>query len=247
MDPAASLTYLRGTLFSTAGGGSGCACGVVFSITPSGSYSVVYTFKGGMDGANPTTSLTNVNGMLYGTTADGGDYDECTSGCGTVFKITVSGRKVVLHRFAGGADGAYPYSALANVNGVLYGGTLEGGAGTKCNYLGCGTLFKITSSGKYSVLHTFAGYPNDGSNPQGGMIELNGILYGTTDAGGTGCPTCGTVFKIRPSGKGYRVIHNFQGYPSDGEDVSAALTPVNGEFYGAAGNGGHTAPARSFK
>jgi uncharacterized repeat protein (TIGR03803 family) len=78
--------------------------------------------------------LTNVNGVLYGTTSYAG-AGKC---CGTVFKITTSGATSTIYRFAGGSDGAYPLSSLINVNGVLYGTTVGGGANQG------GTVFSLS-------------------------------------------------------------------------------------------------------
>jgi uncharacterized repeat protein (TIGR03803 family) len=100
-------------------------------------YNVLYSFKGGSgDGASREADLLNVNGTLYGATSEGGD---CSSiGCGTVYSITTAGTKTVLHSFAGGKAGAYPYAGLINVKGTLYGTTEVGGAS------GYGTVFSVS-------------------------------------------------------------------------------------------------------
>ena len=60
-------------------------CGVVFKLDLRGHYTVLHTFKGGADGANPQASLyIDALGELYGSTTTGGDP---TCNCGTVFKI----------------------------------------------------------------------------------------------------------------------------------------------------------------
>jgi uncharacterized repeat protein (TIGR03803 family) len=83
--------------------------------------------------------LINVEGTLYGTTVIGGA--SCGSyhitGCGVVFSITPSGNETVLHNFGSKGDGAYPGAALLDVNGTLYGTTVNGGAN------GDGTVFSI--------------------------------------------------------------------------------------------------------
>ncbi len=86
---------------------------------------MLYGFKGRDkgDGNGPYAGLLNVKGTLYGTTVSGGTHDEF----GTVFSITPSGKETVLHSFAGKGDGKGPYAGLLNVNGTLYGTTLEGG------------------------------------------------------------------------------------------------------------------------
>ena len=91
---------------------------------------VLYSFKGGIDGAGPRAGLIfDANGALYGTTCEGG-----TAGYGTVFKLTppTAGKtqwtETVLHRFPGGSDGARPSAGLiCDSNGALYGTTEEGG------------------------------------------------------------------------------------------------------------------------
>ena len=246
-DPVVPLFDLNGTLYGTTQtGGSGCVsrggCGTVFTITTSGAESVLYSFKGGSDGSGPFASLIAVNGKLYGTTGGGGGSTRCAGGCGTVFEMNMSGKERILHRFTGpGHDGENPIGALVAVNGELYGTTWVGGRGP-CNY-GCGTIFEVsTSSGKERVVHDFAGAP-DGENPEGGLVDVGGKLYGTTIAGGTSgaCPKaygCGTFFQLTPSStsENYSVIYSFLGgrnsaFPNGG------LLPLNGIFYGTASGG----------
>lgn len=136
-------------------------------------------------------------------------------------------------------------AGLVPVDGVLYGTTLAGGGG-RCTYgqfyVGCGTVFKITTSGVETVVHSFAG-GSDGNNPEAGLIDVDGTLYGTTDiGGGTGCITaysigCGTVFKVTSDGK-ERIVHNFTGPPADGKYPYAGLLEVDGTLYGTTSGGG---------
>jgi uncharacterized repeat protein (TIGR03803 family) len=184
------LTNVNGVLYgTTAGGGGVCSefangCGTVFTITTSGVERVLYSFAGGSDGLAPQSGLTNVNGVLYGTTIFG---DDCRVygglGCGTVFKVTKSGVEKLLHRFEGGNDGRNPATGLTNVNGVLYGITETLGA-NGCSNQGCGADFAITTSGVKSVVHIFGG-GSDGSYPRAALTNVNGVLYGTTAGGGT--------------------------------------------------------------
>jgi uncharacterized repeat protein (TIGR03803 family) len=194
---------VNGTLYGTTGGGgtgeqgSG---GTVFSVTPSGTEKVIHSFQGGSpDGSFPTFyGLIDVSGTLYGTTFDGGNGKGCGSGvgCGTVFSITPSGTETLLHSFSGHV--AVAPQGLVDVNGVLYGMTYYGG-GTGCGGDGCGTVFRITTSGAFKVLYTFTGGTSDGAFPEGSLIDVNGTLYGMTEAGGgTACggQGCGTVFAL---------------------------------------------------
>lgn len=151
----------------------------------------------------------------------------------------------VLHSFGGGDDGASPYAGLIDVNGTLYGTTIDGG-GSGCSDQrppGCGTVFSITPSGNEAVLYSFGrSNPTDGIFPSGSLIEVNGTLYGTTPWGGTGtCNVvgtgCGTVFSVTLSGK-ETVLHSFAAYPTDGSGPQAGLINVKGTLYGTTGVGG---------
>ncbi|MGB8908214.1 MAG: choice-of-anchor tandem repeat GloVer-containing protein, partial [Candidatus Cybelea sp.] len=139
--PVGALVSKNGVLYGvTAKGGTNgtCSdglpgCGVVFSVDSSGHEKVIYRFKGGTDGALPSTGLLVVKGQLYGTTATGGgDCPSSTSGCGTVFRMTPSGSEKIIHAFKGGEDGQYPNSALILANDSLYGTTGFGGCPRAC-------------------------------------------------------------------------------------------------------------------
>src|ERR1700729_3324423 len=231
--PQAGLIDVNGTLFGTTyGGGIGTGCGVlgcgtVFKVTRSGIERVLYSFRGGSDGANPGAELIEVNGMFYGTTFSGG-----VNGNGTVFKVSRSGKEDILYRFAGGSDGANPDSTLLAVNRTLYGTTIEGGG--SFDY---GTIYKVTTSGKESVLHSFTG-GSDGANPRAALVRVKGALYGTTPIGGTGggCERgCGTIYKISSSGKKL-VLYSF-GF-NQGAGPYAGLLAIGRTLYGTAWYGG---------
>ena len=180
-----TLLNVGGKLYGTTFNGGTTNTGTVFTITPSGNESVLYSFGFAPDGETPYAGLVSVgsSGTLYGTTVNGGK-----GAVGTVFKITTSGKESVIYSFQGIPDGVKPYAGLADVGGALYGETLGGGKN------GDGTVFKITPSGNETILYSFAGSP-DGANPYGGLIDVGGKLYGTTYSGGTGGIGVGTVFK----------------------------------------------------
>jgi uncharacterized repeat protein (TIGR03803 family) len=250
--PSGNLINVGGTLYGTTnqGGGTGCGsvgavgpgCGTVFKVTPLGVESVLHSFQGGTDGANPSAGLVNVGGTLYGTTFGGGGAGCGGSGCGTVFKVTPKGVETVLHSFQGGSDGSSPLAGLVNVGGTLYGTTQLGGSGTGCiGGAGCGTVFKITPLGVEHVIYSFVG-GSDGAFPQGRLINVGGTLYGTTSyGGGTGCPSggnngCGTVFKVTHLGVEH-VLHSFAG-GNDGANPNGGLLNVGGTLYGATNGDG---------
>jgi uncharacterized repeat protein (TIGR03803 family) len=249
--PSGNLINVGGSFYGTTnqGGGTGCGsngnpgagCGTVFKVAPLGVESVLHSFQGGTDGANPSAGLVNVGGTFYGTTFGGGGMGCGGSGCGTVFKVTPNGIESVIYSFKGGSDGALPLSDLINVGGTLYGTTQFGGGGMGCSGgAGCGTVFKVTPKGVESVLYSFKG-GSDGANPQGRLINVSGTLYGTTYGGGAtgpGCASngCGTVFKVTLTGV-ESVLHSFQG-GSDGANPNAGLVNVGGTLYGTTTQGG---------
>ncbi|MFY9718278.1 MAG: choice-of-anchor tandem repeat GloVer-containing protein [Candidatus Cybelea sp.] len=227
----AGLIDVTGTLYGTTihGGSASCYCGTVFKVTLSGREAVLYSFAGEPDGSGPDAGLLNVNGTLYGTTFYGG-----TAGEGTVFAIATSGGETVLHSFAGTPDGAQPYAGLINVNGTLYGTTTLGGANCGSSG-GCGTVFTITTSGAETVLYSFKGGSGDGESPtQADLLDVNGTLYGTSRFGGAN--NRGTVFSITTSGN-ETVLHSFGG-SGDGVFPYGGLLDVNGTLYGTTSNGG---------
>jgi uncharacterized repeat protein (TIGR03803 family) len=242
--PNAGLLYFNGTIYgTTAAGGIGCGkvgCGTVFKLGPFGIH-VIYRFKGYPgDGAAPHGALSAVNGTLYGTTFQGGNGYGCAisgNGCGTLFGVTPAGKEHVVYNFNGGAaDGAFPEGQLLNVKGTLYGVTPNGGRAA-CSG-GCGTVFAVTPAGKEHVVYRFAG-GSDGAYPSGGLVELNGVLYGVTAGGGAQCAPsgrCGTVFSITTSGK-KSTVYNFKG-GSEGQTPEGALAVLNGKLYGTTSGGG---------
>ena len=142
----------------------------------------------------------------------------------------------LLYRFPGYANGGFgPLASLIDVNGTLYGTTKYGGGSTNC-VGGCGTVFSLDTSGNEKVLHSFTG-GSDGAYPAAGLLNVSGMLYGTTERGGTNCTDgCGTVYIISASGS-ENVLHSF-GAGSDGQNPLASLTDVNGTLYGTTLYGG---------
>ncbi len=228
--PYAGLTNVAGTLYGTTQFGGASSDGTVFKVTTSGTESVIYSFtRYPKDGSNPQADLTDVAGRLYGTTYQGG-----TSNDGTVFAIKPSGKEeTVLHSFGGSGDGSLPVAGMTNVGGTLYGTTSEGGTS------GYGTVFKITTSGTETVLHSFVPFSGDGIFPYAGLTNASGTLFGTTSGGGTS--NDGTVFKITTSGA-ESVLYSFSGGSSDGAAPFARLTDVRGTFYGTTYYGGTNCP-----
>lgn len=249
--PMAPVVFdANGNLYGTAvaGGLPGCTvwvgygCGVVFELTPNSdgtwSESVLYTFTGGADGANPFAGLIlDTAGNLYGTTANGG-----TRGYGVVFKLTPGSggnwTESVLHSFVGGEDGAYPEaSVIFDAAGNLY-GTTPGGAH------GLGVVFKLApnpdGSWSESVIRTGDKY---GSNPYGGLIfDQAGYLYGTVSTDQISGWGNGGIFRLTPNPEGpwaVQFLYRFVPGGSNGANPQATLTfDSEGNLYGTTVNGG---------
>ncbi len=194
--PAAGLIDFGGTLYGTtsSAGDGQHAAGTVFSITPTGTETILHSFGNDAgDGAIVLAGLVNVGGTFYGTTQQGG-----ANNLGTVFSITPAGVEQVIYSFGGGSDGAYPEAGLVNVGGTLYGTTHGGGQHKR------GTVFAVTTTGLEEVVYSFKSTGGDGIFPVSGLINVHGTLYGTTQQGGnsTQCSDfaagCGTVFSIKP-------------------------------------------------
>jgi uncharacterized repeat protein (TIGR03803 family) len=239
--PASNLMYFKDNFYgeAAAGGTGKCyytnirGCGLIFKMDPGGRVHDLYTFKGGESGGTPQGGLLLYKGKFYGTTSAGGD-DACmfSYGCGTAFELTPSGTLKILHAFGRTVhDAALPATGLAMLHGAFY-GTTESGGTHDCaltgSFLGCGTVFKLTPTGKFTLLYSFTG-GSDGAYPNG-LVAANGNLYGT--AGST--YGCGTVFEVTPSGH-ETTLYQFKG--SDG-CAPASLTYAGGAFYGTTEIGG---------
>ena len=180
------------------------------------------------------------DGNFYGTTNLGGI--DGVNGQGTVFKMTPGGTLTTLYSFCSQSncsDGGDPYGALVLAkDGNFYGVASGGGAN------GDGTAFKITPTGAYTTLHSFAG-ASDGAYPYATLVQAtDGNFYGTTFEGGT--HDAGTIFKMTPAGS-LTTLHNFAGPPSDGSLSTASLVQLGTSLYGAAGSGGNSSYGTVFR
>ena len=239
----------------------GSGCGVIFKLTPPGSgetkwqEDVIYSFKGGSDGANPTGGMIfDRNGALYGTTRYGGYGD------GTVFRLAppAAGKKnwteTVLYSFTGklstGTVESEPRGSLIiDSGGALY-GTTTGGA------YGGGTVFKLAppATGQSAWTETLLlGFKDDkdGGDPEAGLImDASGALYGTAEKGGfANCPPssfypngCGLVFKLTPPSKGSvwkeSILHTFKSGADGANPYGGLIADSKGALYSTTSNGG---------
>jgi uncharacterized repeat protein (TIGR03803 family) len=210
-------------------------------------YATLHSFDG-TDGSYPEAPLIQAaDGSFYGTTVNGGTNNNCSYGCGTVFKITAAGALNTLYDFCSQtncADGSFPYAGLVQAtDGNFYGTTADGGANGK------GTVFKITAAGTLTTIYSFCSQTNcaDGSLPYAGLVQAtDGNFYGTTvDGGANGW---GTVFKITAADE-LTTLYSFcsQDNCADGQGPNGLIQATDGNFYGTTSKGGAIGYGTIFK
>ena len=229
--PISALALSGGTLYGTASsGGISPGWGTVFKLNTDGTgFTNLYEFAQGSSGTQPTAGLLVSGSTLYGTTPN-------TSGAtgGTVFKLNTNGSGFTV--LNNGGDGAQPQGGLVLSGDSFYGTTSAGGI------TGAGTVFKVHTNGiGFAVLHTFSAATNesvpadnayantDGALPLGTLASLGGVLYGTTDIGGT--YGVGTVFRLNTDGTGFTNLYNFTN-GADGSYPQAGLALAGNTLYG---------------
>ena len=204
--PVGDLTFRQGVLYGMTQHGGAYGQGTIFqmaAIHGVWTVSVLHSFSDS-DGALPFGGLAfDAAGNIYGVTVNGGTH--CT--CGTVYElsppsVTGNGWQLsTLYFFTGGSDGANPSGPLVRDKlGNFYGTARTGGLKNKQTNNN-GTVYELsppaTAGGAWTetTLHEFSGTPyNDGSQPNYGLIEVNGKFFGTTAQGGAA--NLGTVFSL---------------------------------------------------
>lgn len=145
-----------------------------------------------------TAPVVDDAGNIYGVCSLGG-----STGGGTLWEYTRSGKLKVLFNFYGSVDGYWPDDIML-IGSDLYGTTAEWGLG------GGGTLWKYSLKCHiYTLLHSFANGP-DGGSPGGPTIDHKGILWGAT-LYGPNCYDCGngTVWNYDPSSGTFTTVLDF--------------------------------------
>src|ERR1700733_6812297 len=220
--------------------GNGCflgGCGVVYKLDPAGQYSVLYSFTGGADGANPTGGLVlDSAGNLYGTTVSetigkGANYN------GAIYKLDPAGQLTVLCKFGKSVLSSLTLDSAGNLYGTAAG---LGGAGYE-------SVFKVDPAGAVTALYTFTSDVSNAFNvlPAGVVRDAAGNLYGTTFQGGSA--GMGFVYKLDPSGN-ETVLHTFKGGSTDGAyPVVGVIVDAAGNLYGTTEDGGPTNAGVVFK
>jgi uncharacterized repeat protein (TIGR03803 family) len=244
-EPMGALTLAtNGDLYGTTHGILGSSQGTIFKITPSGKLTTLAYFNG-TNGAFPVAGLVQgPDGSFYGTTQYGGTGSFCGSsgvGCGTVFRLTRTGKLTTIHNFCSESackDGEYPLSTLVwGDDGHLYGTTY--GDQSEQRY---GTIFRISPIGSMTTLYSFCSNNvncSDGFAPNGLLHASDGNFYGTTQAGGN--HQVGTIFRLTPSGI-LTTMYSFDGMVAGTPMAGALVQATDGNLYGTS-----NAPSTIFK
>ncbi len=216
---AAPVEGRDGYLYGTTEYGGANSTGTVFKISTNGVLTSLHSF-GYNTGNSPQAGLAQgSDGYFYGTTRYGG-----TDNAGTIFRISAGGTYGSLYSFTGGVDGAQPSGWLVQgPDADFYGTAYFGGAH------GAGTVFKISTDGAFTSLHSFTGGA-DGGDPYVGLVKgSDGNFYGTA----------GAVFRITPGGA-LMSLYSFTGR-SNGTDPTAVVQGGDGNLYGTTDYGGTNA------
>ena len=221
--PAQGLVIDKsGNLFGTTGGCGASSSGTIFEIDSSGNETILHSFGGG-DGANPQYGhlIMDNAGNLYGVTSMGGAV-----GLGVVYEFNIAtGTFTLLHSFAGGTDGCYPYgSVVQDKAGNLYGTTLLCGSSL------AGTIWKVSTTGKETILHNFSHGPSNGCIPYGGVaVDAKGNLYGVTS--GCGANNWGALYELSTTGK-FSLLHSFDYWKDGADPMGEVLLTTSGKLFG---------------
>jgi uncharacterized repeat protein (TIGR03803 family) len=253
--PEAGLVQGRDRdFYGTASGKCGSTCdGTVFKISRTGKLTTLYSFcslKNCADGASPMAGLVlGADGNFYGTTYSGGMACNIFFSCGTVFRITPSGKLTTLYVFCptGSNCHGHPWGLVQGTNGNFYGTTWDGGVNQSTEMVG--SVFKITPAGTLTTLYSFCSRSHcaDGSLPMAGVIQgRDGNFYGTTTEGGASIGAgAGTIFRVGPSGT-LKTLYVFCASGTNPDDCPDGSIPAadlvqgsDGNFYGTTAGGGY--------
>jgi uncharacterized repeat protein (TIGR03803 family) len=201
--------------------------GGIWRVPLGGGNAVPKLFSSNTIGSFPESLIRGSDGFLYGVTSGVGAVGTGENFRGTIFRVAADGSGLTRLHDCLSETGVNPYGAMVQgTDGFLYGTTEGGGA----NLRGC--VFRISTSGDYTVIHDFNGL----SSPRGDLLlATDGYLYGTTRSGGSS--GLGGVFRLKPDGSGFQVVHVFTGangaYPHGG-----LVQAGDGNLYGTTYEGG---------
>jgi uncharacterized repeat protein (TIGR03803 family) len=233
-NPTILISGADGNLYgATAPRAAGDRNGMIFKVTPSGTFTPLYSFQDGK-GTHAISLIQGADGNFYGTAAgdsSGGFFNHPAAlhNPGIFFRLTPAGAFTVLYTFTGGADGSFPSGLTQGIDGNFYGSTVYGPESPSNVFSGYGTIFKITPAGALTTLYSFTG-GSDGGNPGNIIQGKDGNLYGVADY-----PAIRTLFRVTPAGV-RSTVYSFTAANGTGP---SQLTPnTDGNIYGTTQTGG---------
>ena len=240
--PGADLAVKGEEIYGTTAGGNGTGTVYTYNLT-TGQEAVFYNRgTNAADGSYPEGKLIYLpaSGLLYGTTSSVG-----YCGGGSIFDVDpATGAASGVHYFynrAGSTDVVAPEAGVVAIGNQLYGTTDGGGAHCTIVSGGRGAVFRVNAGNNREQVAGFTGA--NGLYPRAGLINVSGVLYGTTAEGGganTNCGGfgCGTVSSFSTSTHAIAVLHAISGNSDDGSSPTAGVVSIKGVLYGTTYAGG---------
>ena len=234
-----------GSLYGTTSNGGANNLGVVYKITLSGNLSVLHSFCHCAEGWYPNSLVEDGKGGFFGTTLEDGSHQ-----FGAIFHLSAQGKMTTLYNFCDSqptcidaySNTGEPQPLIRGADGNIYGITTTGGQSFYlCSPGGCGTVFKITPRGQFSIVYSFCSLANcaDGGSPAWLILGSDGNFYGTTSLGGSEA-SGGTVFQLTTSGV-LNPLHSFSAAKGSGSGYAPynLIQANNSMLYGTTFFGGN--------
>ncbi|HTR41287.1 MAG TPA: choice-of-anchor tandem repeat GloVer-containing protein [Pseudomonadales bacterium] len=226
-----------GNYYGVAYQGGGNGAGTIYEMIPGGIVTDVLNFSTGTTGGEPSAPLiVGKDGNLYGE-ALGGTYFE-----GTVFEFTTTNHTINnFYSFISPAGNTPEGPMLQGQDGNFYGVTED-----SATFGYEGTVYKLQTNGTITTLYSFTqtnGVINtNGFEPESGLVQgPDGVLYGTTLAGGTSTANSGngvgTIFKITTNGL-FQTMWSFNGTNGNTPENVPLIFGPDGNLYGTTFSGG---------
>lgn len=211
----ALIQGIDGNFYGVSDSGGPWNEGFIFSITPTGTFTILYGFTGGSDGGAPASLIQAADGTFYGTAEDEGNR-----GAGVIFRYSLTSGLQVVYTFTDSSGTGYPITILQGTDGNFY-GTAAG--------LVAGAIFKMTPAGNLTVLYTFSNELAPYILTEGSDGNFYGVAEETNG-------TSGYFFQVTPEGAGTLLqqfsVPDIWGLPWE------LIQGSDGNFYGASSDGG---------
>lgn len=225
-NPIGGLTLLEnGDIAGTAGSGGANNFGTVFIYNEDLGLSKIHDFSLPLGGSDPNGSIASGTDF-YGVTASGGAFNT-----GVFYTNGLDGERTKIYDFNGSLEGQNPNGQIVEVgNGTFYGTLRFGGPNS------AGSVYSLTASGEFELLHSFDGGAN-GQFPYSGVLaHSDGNFYGTTINGGNNGD--GIIYRITPEGI-FEKLYDLFGFFDGGSPEAGLIEGADGLIYGLTSEGGN--------